>query len=292
MAQYLGDAVDSVLRQTIPDLEVLVIDDGSTDATAELMARYADNPRVHYHRQANAGQTKAKNAGIARAQGTFVAFCDADDLWVADKLQRQLPLFERPEVGVVYSRRQRILASGEAVEESDDGIYPSGRITERLFLENFIPFGTTVVRRSYFEEFGAFDERYRMGIDWDLWLRMSTRCEFGFVDAATYLYRVWPGQMSNNWRGRYEAAFRIMEKFIADHPGVLSPGIVREAYAHSYTERGRLRSMMDREYSAGIRDVFTALRYRASYFPAWKLLIRIGITAAGWPVPRHSRPCT
>lgn len=291
MAQYLAAAVDSVLQQTVTDLDVYVIDDGSTDNTGEVMARYASEPRVHYHRQANAGQTSAKNAGIRMSRGQFVAFCDADDLWLSHKLARQLPLFEAsPSVGVVYSRRQRISADGQLLEELDAETCYSGRITTQLFRTNFIPFGTAVVRRKCFEELGgAFDEGYRMGIDWDLWLRISTRYEFGFVDAVTYLYRVWPGQMSNNWRGRYDAAFRIMAKFLAEHPAALPKPTVDEAYAHSYTERARHRSSLDGEHWQGLRDICTALRYRTLYLPAWKLIMRIAASAVGWPQPRHGR---
>jgi len=288
MAQYLGDAIDSVLKQTMADLEILVIDDGSTDGTSELMARYLGEQRVRYSWQENSGQTRAKNAGIAMARGRFIAFCDADDLWVPEKLAHQLPLFEgSTAIGVVYGRRQRMLSTGELFGEDDEICY-RGRITEKLFRANFIPFGTAIVRRSCFEEFGIFDERYRMGIDWHLWLRISTRYEFAFVDAVIYMYRVWPGQMSTNWRGRYDAAFRIMEEFLDEYPSMLPRSVIDEAYAHSYTERARHRSLWGREYWQGIRDVFTALQYRKMYLPAWKLMIRIGVTAVGWPPPQRN----
>lgn len=287
MGQYLCQAVDSVLNQTFRDLDVHVIDDGSTDGTGELMARYAHDPRVHYCWQKNSGQTRAKNAGIANSRGQFVAFCDADDFWLPDKLARQLPLLEgSSKVGVVYSRRQRILASGQPMAERDEGPVFSGDVTAELFKTNFIPFGTAVVRRQCLEDLGGFDERYRMGIDWDLWLRISTRYEFQFVDAITYMYRVWPGQMSNNWRGRYEAAFRIMEKFLNDYPTAVPESVVKRAYAHSYAERGRYRTLLDSEYWCGMQDAFTALKYEPFYRPAWKLMARIGATAAGWPRPK------
>src|SRR5262249_37100539 len=211
-AAYLGQAIDSVLAQTYRNVEVLVVDDGSTDDTAAVLARYMSDPRVHVHRQTNAGQTSAKNRGIAAARGEFVGFCDADDAWLPDKLAVQIPAFARSErIAVVYSRATTITPDGKPIQAGPRPVpYVSGRITADLFKSNVVPFGTAVVRRSCLIEMGAFDERYRMGIDWELWLRLSTRYEFLFVDEITYLYRIWPGQMSTNWRGRYDAAFEIM----------------------------------------------------------------------------------
>lgn len=282
MAQYLGDAIKSVLGQTFADLDLHIVDDGSTDNTQAVVESFRSDARLHYHHQKNSGQTRAKNVGISRSKGAFIAFCDADDMWLSDKLERQMPLFVSDAVAVVYSRTQRIFADGQCIADANPEPLHSGRITRHLFRSNFIPFGTSVVRRACLEAVGGFDENYRMGIDWDLWLRMSTRYEFRVLDEVTYLYRVWPGQMSNNWRGRYDAAFRIMDKFLKSYPNELAAAHVREAYAHSFTERGRCRTLLDGEYRDGLSDTFIALRYMPSYWPAWKLIGRILVTAAGW----------
>jgi len=280
MAQYIRQAIESVLNQTYSDLDVHVVDDGSTDDTRAVVATI-DDPRVHYHWQCNAGQTRAKNLGIQRSNGKFIAFCDADDCWTPHKLAVQMPQFEgRDRVGVVYAKRCQVMVDGRQVPE-EQGDFHSGKITEQLFKDNFITFGTAVVRRRCLEELGAFDETYRMGIDWELWLRISTQYEFCFVDEVTYMYRIWPGQMSSNWRGRYEHAFRIMEAFLQKHPGLLSAAVVNEAYAHSYASRGRLRAIVDGDYSNGMKDAMTALRRDVGYFPAWKLLVRIMLLATG-----------
>jgi glycosyltransferase involved in cell wall biosynthesis len=289
MAQFLGDAIASVLAQTVPDLEVVIVDDGSKDNTAEVIAKFASDPRVHYHKQANSGQTKAKNVGVRHSRGTYIAFCDADDLWLPDKLERQLPLFDAEgKVGVVYSRNRRILTEGEHAPEADENVYYSGEVTPQLFYFNFISFGTAIVRRRCIDEFGAFDEQFRMGIDWDLWLRISTRYQIRFLDAVTYLYRVWPGQMSTNWRGRYDHAFRIMEKFLREYPGRIEPAFLREAYAHTYTERARLRALLDGDFRGALSDIGTALRYKISYLPAWKSIGRVCVNVATGPAGSRS----
>ena len=281
---YIGAAIASVLRQTYANLELHVIDDGSTDATPLEVAPFLRDSRVHYHYQPNAGQTVAKNAGIRRSRGEFIAFCDADDIWLPHKLAVQMPRFARSErVGVVYSRSGRMDAQGArlAIDRSDAPGCPSGRVTAELFRLNFIPFGTAVVRRRCLDELGAFDEHYRMGIDWELWLRISVHYDFDFVDNETYMYRVWPGQMSSDWRGRYDHAFRIMEDFMARNPGVVGEAAARDAWAHSYTQRARLRSAISGEHSAALHDVARALGLQPTSRVAWKTLPAIVLAATG-----------
>src|SRR5687767_5351505 len=92
-ARYLPEAVESVLSQTVDDFELIIVNDGSTDRTAEVAGRFLTDARVRYIYQENGGQAKAKNRGIREARGAFIAFLDADDVWSGDKLERQLPLF-------------------------------------------------------------------------------------------------------------------------------------------------------------------------------------------------------
>jgi glycosyltransferase involved in cell wall biosynthesis len=282
-ADYLGPAVESVLRQTYRHLELHIVNDGSTDGTGEVARRYLSDPRVRYYEQANAGQTRAKNRGIEASTGQFIAFCDADDLWLPDKLALQIPRFRHSDrVGVVYSRCTWIGPDGKrvAVEVPEDR-YQSGRITEALFKSNIIPFGTAVVRRSCLDEMGSFDERYRMGIDWDLWLRLSTRFEFVCVNESTYLYRIWPGQMSKDWRGRYDAAFRIMSEFLARNPGLLPPAVVRDAWVDCYVQRARLRARLSADYIRALGDLRKALRWKFHSTWAWKSIGYVFAAAVG-----------
>jgi len=283
-ACYLRETLDSILQQTYRPLETIVVDDGSTDGTGEEVARFLRDPRVRYYRQSNAGQTVAKNEGIRHSRGEFIAFCDADDVWLPHKLSVQIPPFARQErLGVVYSRALRMDAAGRRLptDPSDEPPRPSGRVTAQLFGINFVPFGTAVVRRRCLDELGAFDERYRMGIDWELWLRISLQYEFRFVDADTVVYRVWPGQMSTNWIGRYEYAFRIMDAFVARHPGAVPRDDVRRAWSHSYAQRARMRSATSQEYGAAFADVARALRLAPASRFAWKTLPAVMLAAAG-----------
>lgn len=278
MGRFLPEAVQSVLNQTYPHVHVQIVDDGSTDDTPAICERLAADPRVSVHRQANAGQTKAKNKGISLARGGFVAFLDADDLWIPNKLALQMPLFQgHPNVGVVYSNYQAIDADGKTLPKLDIPMY-RGRISAELLMENFVSFPSAVVRRECLERFGGFDETYDMGIDYELWLRLSAHYDFDYVPDATALYRIWAGQMSKNFRKRYASAIRIMSGFLEKNPDVVDPALVRRAWAQIHVGRGNNILWQEQKWNEALLDYARALSHRPHYWPAWRAIARSLIT--------------
>lgn len=253
--RYLSMCVDSVLRQTQPAFEVIVVDDGSTDETPQVAARFAETGSITYIQRENGGQAAAKNTGIKAARGELIAFLDADDAWERTKLAKQLPLFEDPAVGVVYSNARWIDEAGNPVVREDRGKYlrlQAGRVTDRLFHDNFVWFSSSVVRRSCLDELGAFDESLEMGIDWDLWLRISTRYAFAFVDEPLLDYRIGHSQqMSRNLDLRYASADRIMDRFISNYPHAVSPAACRNAYYVTLCNRAAYLSRTDTRKALG-----------------------------------------
>ena len=218
-----------------------MVNDDSPDNTHEVMQAYLSDPRVIYIKQENSGQAIAKNNGIARATGEFIAFLDADDAWALDKLEKQLKLFSDPQVGVVYSRVRYMDESGAAVVKETQGLLEprSGWIVQDIFRDNLIPFCAAIVRRECFEKVGLMDTSFRMGIDWDLWLRMSVFYKFEYVDEPLLIYRVGhSGQMSKNYAVREQDTMRIMKKFIDENPNLLPKSLVSWAFAYSYCNRG------------------------------------------------------
>jgi len=278
MSRYLPHAVESVLAQSYPHVEVHIVDDGSTDDTPRLVRRWHDHPRVRLHRQRNRGQARAKNAGVRLSRGAFVAFLDADDLWLPDKLAAQMPLFERPEVGVVYSDFERMDGLGAPLPREPTRLH-RGWVSGPLLIENFVGFPTAVVRRAYLEHYGAFDENLAMGIDYDLWLRLSAHCEFDFVASTTARYRVWSGQMSGNYRERYRSGIRIMQSFLDKNPHAVEPAVVRSAWAHTYTGRGNASLWRGQDRAGALRDYARALSFRPAHWPTWRALLRSFITS-------------
>lgn len=277
MGLYLPEAVRSVLGQTWRNFELIVIDDGSEDDTEAQIQPCLNDSRLRYIRQENQGQPRAKNAGISEAKGDFIAFCDADDLWAPDKLAVQIPAFADPEVGVVYSEVNYMDENGHIIDkEAVEGRY-SGTVTNHLVLSNIVPFGTAVIRRECVERDGVFDETLPMGIDWDLWLRYSVNWKFQYIPQETYTYRVWSGQMSNNYRGRYENAALILDKFISANPQLLSPKLISRAWSDIYVSKAMHIASAERTIFEPLRYLFLALKYDFGYWPVWRALIKFGI---------------
>jgi glycosyltransferase involved in cell wall biosynthesis len=275
MARYLPLAVRSALDQTCGDIEVLIVDDGSTDETANTVAPFLGDPRVSYRVQENKGQAAAKNHGVRAARGDYIAFLDADDIWERDKLEAQLPLFAKSEtVGVVYSRYICIDKSGKRVSASDDELF-RGRVSGQLLIRNFIGFGTAMVKRECFDRLGGFKESLRMGIDYDLWLRFSTQYEFDYVDRPLLQYRVWSGQMSKNLKARYLNGIEIMRKFLQEFPGVVDKNTENEAWAYTFVGFGYCVRHADQGIAPALGLYLQALRHRLSYLPAWKAIIKV-----------------
>jgi glycosyltransferase involved in cell wall biosynthesis len=276
MGHYLPESVRSVLAQTYENIEVIIIDDGSTDDTEEQIKPLLSDPRLRYIKQENQGQPKAKNNGIKACNGEYIAFCDGDDLWATNKLELQLPLIDHdPEVGVVYSEVSYIDDKGNPLDKEQPYERYSGMVTDKLILKNFIPFGTALVKRQCFNELGLFDENLPMGIDWDLWLRFSVRFKIKYLADKTYIYRIWPGQMSSNYRGRYHHAELIMKKFIENNPRVLPEKVVNSAWADTFNNKGMAIARAEKTIKEPLSNIFTALRYDFQYIPAWKSLIKI-----------------
>jgi glycosyltransferase involved in cell wall biosynthesis len=270
MAKYLPLAIQSALDQTYGNMEVLVIDDGSGDDTCEAIAAFAHEPRVKYWLQENKGQAAAKNHGIRKASGDYIAFLDADDTWEPEKLELQMPLLMASKrVGLVYSRLAYLDENGNKKGAPIDKLF-RGQISGPLLINNFVAFGSCLVRRECFERMGHFRENVRMGIDYDLWLRFSTNYEFDYVDRPLLNYRVWGGQMSNNCRGRYENGIAIMTKFLIEYPEAVDKSTQNEAWAHTYVGFGKCMYSIDRRIGPALILFARALRYKPDYIPAWK----------------------
>lgn len=274
-APYLPEAIRSVTGQTYPHWELHIINDGSKDNTAEVVRPFLDDPRIIYHEQENQGQAIAKNRGLRAARGAFIAFIDADDKWSLDKLEKQLPVFvAHPEAGLVHTNVMLITESGEPLG-SPQRSYPQGWISGDLLVDNRVNGMASILRRECLDQVGIFDESLSMGIDYDLWLRISARYQILYLDEVTYFYRQWSGQMSHRYEERMDNAIRIMEKFLREYPGVVAPEVVDAAWAHTYVARGYSRFRADRRWSAAMGDFLRALGHRPTYLPAWKSIIKL-----------------
>ena len=224
-ARLLGEALDSALAQTLRGVDVVVVDDGSTDDTPAVLARYGTSVRVV--RQPNRGLAAARNAGIAAARGTSLAFLDADDVIAPTKLAEQLAALEQaPGVGWTYCDTMiETTATGEKMTASERFGYGARTLDGWLFPElvrgNFIPAIAPLVRRSLIDAAGGFGESLTALEDWDLWLRIALLAEARYTPAVLATYRVQVGGMSED-RGRMDRnRFRVVDKLHRMRPAAL-----------------------------------------------------------------------
>ncbi len=227
MAAYDGErtiaeSMRSVLAQTVGALELVVVDDGSTDGTWEVVneLRAADE-RVVYAFQPNGRQGKARNNGIRRARGELIAFCDQDDLWVADKLERQLAaLAAAPDVDVVFSDGYLFYDDDVADERTTfktmSGRFDAAEMFRLLFAENRIPVLSALVRRRAVLEVGLLSEDPLLQNcdDWDLWLRLAAGgARFLGMPDRLVRYRLHSAQASRDGLRMAQAEIAVLEQF-------------------------------------------------------------------------------
>lgn len=189
-AHFLREAIASVHAQQWPALEIIIVDDGSTDDTAAVVNSLAGQGELRFIRQENAGAAAARNAGIAAAQGEWIAFLDADDVWLPQKLSRQFGALEKlPDAVFSFCEVQVLLENG--IQRDLSRPKSNQPLLIQLLSGNIFATPSVLVRRDCLSEIGTFDARLRTGEDWDLWLRLAARYAAAPVCEYLVVCRVW-----------------------------------------------------------------------------------------------------
>ncbi len=203
--RFIAETIQSVLDQTFTDFEIIIINDGSSDKTEEIVRSFA-GPRVKYFYQKNMGLSKTRNKLLELSSGEFIAFLDHDDVWFPHKLEKQMVLFEKnPEVVLVYSDCLVVDANGESTGRwiRQNKLY-RGMVFRELLSCNFIPLSTVVLKKTVFREVGNFLP-YRNAEEYDLFLKCASRHLFDYVDEPLAKYRI---HASNYGRMHSDVAFK------------------------------------------------------------------------------------
>lgn len=200
-ARYVGEAVESALNQTYQPLEVILVDDGSSDNSLEVIRGFGD--RIRIVSQENAGVSAARNNGVRLAGGQLVAFLDADDIWHPQKIEKQVERFRQDsKLGLVHVGVREIDALGNELRRRLDGL--EGKVSDELLLFNrsvILGGGSgLMVSREAFNEAGGFDLRLSTSADWDLCYRVTSRYETGFIPEVLLDYRMHGANMHGNIR--------------------------------------------------------------------------------------------
>ncbi|MBV6627425.1 MAG: glycosyltransferase [Rivularia sp. (in: Bacteria)] len=208
----IGETINSICNQTFQDIEIIIINDGSTDKTLEIINKIADS-RIKVFSYPNAGLSASRNRGISQAQGEYISFIDADDLWTTDKLELQWQALQKnPQAAVAYSWTNYIDESSQFLK-SGRKIKANGDVFSKLLVINFLENGSNpLIDRKALEKVGGFDESLPAAEDIDMWLRLAANYEFICVEKAQILYRISTSSMSANLRRQENACLRVTER--------------------------------------------------------------------------------
>ncbi|TMI23352.1 glycosyltransferase [Candidatus Bathyarchaeota archaeon] len=264
--KWIRETLKSMICQDLPYFEVIVVNDGSTDDTADVVRNF---PLVKLVNKCNGGLGSARNAGIKVARGEYVAFVDADDLWFPQKLRRQIDLVERTGFAWVYCDGYVFddTTGRNLYRFSQSMSLHRGYILPQLLLECFIPSPTPMIRRRVFEEVGYFDEDkiIHMREDWDMWLRIAARYPIGLVAERLVRYRL---HGSGNTSREdpliaLKSRLAVIEKAITHEPERLAP---LKPYALSSLYVGTGRTLVRRGELAQARRMFLQAAKWTPYF--------------------------
>lgn len=262
-ADFIGIAIESVLKQTVADFELIIVDDGSTDNSKDIIQTYVSrDSRVKYFYQQNQGQSVARNLALEKASGDYICFLDSDNYWPEDRLEKSLAAFQKfPDADIVYGDCITINEAGEIISHHNMKRY-SGRVTALLLRDNFISMNTTMTKRKCFDEMGGMSGKRRVADDYDLWLKFSAKYVFQYISEYLVYYRVMANQISSNKRLRFETNEQIILDFIKAYPQIITAKERDEGLAAFYCRKARY-------YTAHIskREAFSALLMAARLQP-------------------------
>lgn len=190
-AEFLGEAISSVLGQSFKNFELIVVDDGSTDRTPQLVKQFTDS-RLIYIAQSNKGRSAARNNGLLNARGCYIAFLDSDDVYLEGKLEIQAAYMDKyPEFGMIYTSAYCIDSKGKRLDEQPYFALAEGNIYKQIafFQPLTITLPTVMIRREVLDAVGNFDEAMERFEDTDLWRRIAKRYQVGAINVPTCLLR-------------------------------------------------------------------------------------------------------
>lgn len=286
-ARFLPIALKSIFQQTQPVDEIIVVDDGSTDDTAQLLGSYGDS--IRWIRQENAGPGAARNRGMQEARCDYIAFLDSDDIWCAEKTALQLAfLKQHPEIDFLFGDMAIFTPTSDNNEPEikTPAIHEYcvthaadlKNLFEYLLVENFIPTSSIIYRRSCVDRMGFFDQSLKIAEDLEYWIRISLRCHCGFVNAVVEKRCRHEGNLINDWaecnRSHAQVLTRVLEtdREISPH----ARKVIGEKLASLYYDLGSFY-LKRRAFATG----YSYLRLgKPRHTFDWKRAMKLSVAAA------------
>ncbi|MDP1853777.1 MAG: glycosyltransferase [Candidatus Omnitrophota bacterium] len=257
-AQYICETIDSVLAQTYKDYEIIVVDDGSTDNTKELLAKY--NGKIQYVYKTNSGVSAARNLGINLSKGEYLAFLDSDDMWLPEKLEKQMGAINEDSIGLIHTAKYMIDAKGKLTGDVRPR-YPAKNLDD--LLNNYHICMSVLVKKDLVKKAGMFDETISGSEDKDLWIRIAKIAKIKFIDDPLIKYRVHSDNTCNDCEKIYTGHVKTFEKLRKDkdmkvHKRLIKNRLASEYYllARAQYEKGKYKDALHSLLQALNADIF------------------------------------
>jgi glycosyltransferase involved in cell wall biosynthesis len=270
-AAFVAQAIASVLSQTFAELELIIVDDGSTDQTAAAVAEFRDSRLLYVH-QANRGVSAARNLGIARTTAPWVAFLDSDDRWLPTKLDAQLAaLRSAPEAGAVYCGATYCNERGDVL--ADLPARMEGDALNALLLGNPISMSTGMVRRSVLDKVGTFKDDILFCEDWELWLRIAEATTFVRVEERLVVIVDRSNSLGKRADEMRDSSIRLLEAAFTRHgrdrAHLRSRALWRVYMAAAITHQEH------RRFGKALKDLAKAVRHNPVHLPTYWRIARV-----------------
>ncbi len=256
-SRYITEALDSVLTQTCQSLEIIVVDDGSTDNTKEVVERWGQSDKVRYFYQENKGPAAARNKGIKEAKGEYVAFLDADDIWHSEKLKIQMEYFDKhTDISLAASEFEIIDNNSKLLGYSNRRRkIPHDGFVLKYVIGHYLLLSTIIVKRDVFEKVGFFNESLLYAEDTDMLIKIAKHFKIGLIDRFLVKHREHNTALTNTinlQRGqdRLKVLTNFLDKnrsFAKDNPIAVKKAMINAYYDYAedllYLSIGRIRNI-------------------------------------------------
>ena len=270
---FLAEAIESVLTQQNVDVEAIVVNDGSTDNTLEIASGFGE--RIEVITQKNSGVAASRNIGAARAKGEYLAFLDADDIWLPDKLALQIQKIQSG-FPVVYSNRYNFGQIGDLpLIQSDIMELPEGNIWKLLLSGNMITTSSIVIKKEIFEEFDGFNSELPSCEDWDLWLRCAEKYPIGCCPEPLVKYRVHPGGISRNYVRMNKMRQLVIQRALTSAKGSALSGQEKRKITAGIWSSSGWEAAVDKNYCYAFAYYLRALSFTPFNYRLWYDVARI-----------------
>ncbi|MGB5962823.1 MAG: glycosyltransferase [Coleofasciculaceae cyanobacterium] len=272
----IKETIMSVLNQTFENFELIIINDGSNDATLEIVQAIKDH-KIKVFSYQNSGLSASRNRGLTKAEGEFISFIDADDLWTPNKLELQLKALQNnPQAAVAYSWTDWIDQSGQFLRAGGH-ITVNGNAYEKLLIRDFIESGSNpLIKKQALDEVGDFDQSVTPPEDWDMWLRLAAKYEFITVEVPQILYRISPNSASFDIEKMEAGSLKVIQRVFSQSPELAHLKQKTLASRYNYLTFKALGGHLNRKNGlTAARFLLQAVKYDLSLLGRTKIMLII-----------------